>query len=81
MANDLVPIIRDLIAHKHEEEWFEFKQNWFEPHALGEYISALSNAAALQGRKFSYFVWGIENETHKILGTNFDFHQDVKKNH
>lgn len=79
MSNDLVPIIRDLIAHKHEEEWFEFKQNWFEPHALGEYISALSNAAALQGRKFSYFVWGIENETHKILGTNFDFHQDVKK--
>ncbi len=78
MTVNLELIIRDLIAHKHEEEWFEFKLNWFEPHALGEYISALSNVAALQGRNYSYFVWGIENETHKILGTDFDFHQDVR---
>ena len=78
MNGNLASIINDLISHKYEEEWFEFKLNWFEPHALGEYISALSNVAALQGRKYSYFVWGIENETHRILGTSFDFHQNVK---
>ena len=70
--------IKDLIAHKHEEEWFEFKANWYEPHALGEYISALSNAATLQGEEYGFFVWGVENNTHKVVGSDFDFHQDVK---
>lgn len=73
-------IVEDLIAHEHEEEWFEFKVNWNEPHALGEYISALSNVAALEGREYGYFVWGIENNTHNIIGTAFDFHQDVRGN-
>lgn len=73
-------ILEDLIAHKYEEEWFEFKVNWNEPHALGEYISALSNAAALTGHDYGYFVWGIEDSTHKVVGTSFDFHQNTKGN-
>ena len=72
-------IVRDLIAHKHEEEWFEFKVNWFEKNELGEYISALSNVAAVLGHDNGYLVWGIENNTHCILGTDFDFHRDVNK--
>ncbi len=32
--NELRSIVKNLISHKHEEEWFEFKENWFEPHAL-----------------------------------------------
>lgn len=44
---ELRSIVKSLISRKHEEEWFEYKENWFEPHALGEYISALSNAAAM----------------------------------
>ena len=32
--------IRELISYKEEREYFEFKENWFEPNALGEYISA-----------------------------------------
>lgn len=78
MMDNLESIVKDLIDHKHEEEWFEFKVNWYEPHALGEYISALSNIAALMGQDYGYFIWGVENNTHKILGTDFDFHQDVK---
>lgn len=76
---ELNAVIRDLIAHKHEEEWFEFKANWSEHRTLGEYISALSNSAALHGRRQAYFVWGIENDTHKVVGTDFDFHQDIPK--
>ena len=75
MKDDLKPI---MIAHTYEEEWYEFKLNWFEPHALGEYISALSNSAALLGHEFGYFLWGIENETHQICGSVFNFHQDVR---
>ncbi len=38
----------------------------------------MSNAAALEGQEYGYLVWGINNDTHKITGTNFDFRVDVK---
>ncbi len=78
MNEKLKSIIEDLIAHDYEEEWFEFKENWYEPHEMGEYISALSNVAALLGRKEAYFIWGIEDSTHKVVGTAFNYHGDVK---
>lgn len=43
-----------------------------------EYISSLSNAAALEGQPFGYLVWGVNNETHKLTDTRFDFRVDVK---
>ena len=52
--NELRSIVKNLISHKHEEEWFEFKENWFESHALGEYISGMSNAAAMVGEEYAY---------------------------
>ena len=69
----LEAVIRDLTAHSHEEEWFEFKTNRITDHEIGEYISALSNAAALVGQDVGYLVWGIENNTHCIIGTSFDY--------
>ena len=41
-------LVLDLVSYPTEQEWFEFKESWYNPHALGEYISALSNAAALK---------------------------------
>ncbi len=49
MAEKLNDFLEKLIAHDYEEDWFEFKENWFEPHQLGEYISGMSNAAAAAG--------------------------------
>lgn len=43
---DIKQIVLDLCALSDEQEWFEFKENWFQPEALGEYVSAMSNAAA-----------------------------------
>ena len=60
-TEELKKIIKDLIAHYSEEEWFEFKENWYEPNALGEYISSMSNVAAMLGEKTAYLVWGITN--------------------
>ena len=77
MIDGITALIKDLVAHKYEEEWFEFKVNWFEPRILGEYVSALSNAAALAGREHSYMIWGIEHKTHKVVGTNFDYRRNV----
>ena len=35
-------------------------------------VSALSNAAAFHYRKYAFFVWGVNNETHEIVGTDFN---------
>lgn len=46
---------------------------------LGEYVSALSNAAAYHHRKYAFFVWGVNNDTHVIEGTDFNQYRDYKK--
>ena len=38
---------------------------------IGEYISALSNSAALNGKTNGYIIWGVDDTTHEILGTTF----------
>ena len=55
----------------HEAEWVEFKVNNEKPALIGEYISALANAAALAGKAHGYVAWGIEDETRALAGTNF----------
>lgn len=69
---DIKQIVLDLCAYNDEQEWFEFKENWFQPEALGEYVSALSNAAAFHHKKYAFFVWGVNDETHEITGTTFN---------
>lgn len=55
-----------------ETEWVEFKHNYVLHEEIGEYISALSNSACLHDKKNAYLVYGIENETHNIVGTSFN---------
>ena len=62
-------LIKSLIALPHEYEWLDFKESWFSKDEIGEYISAISNGAALCGRKFGYIMWEIHNSTHEIIGT------------
>ncbi|HXB74900.1 MAG TPA: ATP-binding protein [Candidatus Acidoferrales bacterium] len=64
-------IFRGLILLPSETEWVEFKLNDYRPEGIGEYISALSNAAALHSKKFAFIVWGVQDQTHKIMGTSF----------
>ncbi len=64
--------VRSLCDKNYEQEWFEFKENWFEPAQLGEYISALSNAAAYHSEENAYFIWGVNDKTHEIVGTTFN---------
>lgn len=76
---DIKKIVPELCAYKDEQEWFEFKSNWFEPVQLGEYVSALSNAAAFHRRNYAFFVWGVNIDTHEIEGTDFNQYCDYKK--
>ena len=67
----LLGLMHELCNLPHETDWVEFKANYRDPHAIGEYISALANAAALHGKAHAYMLWGIENGTHVIVGTDF----------
>ena len=64
-------LLRELIALPYETEWVEFKQNNNQPEKVGEYISALSNSAALCGKANAYLIWGIDDKTHNVVGTKF----------
>ena len=70
--------INELRAYPAEEEWFEFKDNWYNETGIAEYISALSNVAAMHGEENAYLVWGVHNDTHELTGTSFTYHRDVK---
>ena len=67
----LQSLVRELATLPNETEWVEFKVNNANPEGIGEYISALSNAAALQERPGAYLVWGIDDDSHAIVGTTF----------
>ena len=70
----LASLTHELCALPRESERVEFKVNDAEPQAIGEYISALANSAALVGQAFAYLVWGVHNGDHAIVGTHFDPH-------
>jgi ATP-dependent DNA helicase RecG len=68
----LIDLVNDLRRLPAETNWVEFKINNAAPQVMGQRISALANGARLADQPFAYFIWGIENETHKIAGTRFD---------
>ena len=71
-SEGLSMLISELVKLPSETEYVEFKVNNSDPNAIGKYISSLSNSAALHQRDRAYLVWGIEDGTHKISGTNFN---------
>ena len=74
----LAGLVTELRKLSTETPWLEFKKDNDDPLEIGEYISALSNAAALHGKANAYVVWGIEDGTHEVLGTNFKPRQAKK---
>lgn len=74
----LEEILDALIALKAETEVVEFKSNHLSPDDLGEYISALANAAALQEKPHAFLVFGIRDGDHEVVGTTFDVNMKGK---
>lgn len=77
MSDYYKKLVLELVKQPHEQEWLEFKHNFHSLEEIGQRISALANGACLAGKKFGYLVFGVEDETHNILGTNF--HPKTKK--
>lgn len=65
-------LVHELRALPRETGWLEFKHNNADPQEIGEYISALANTAALEGKAHAYLLWGVDDETHGAVGTTFD---------
>lgn len=73
-------LIERLCLLSDECEWLEYKVNNYEPELIGEYISALSNSAAICSKEKAYILWGINDATHKVEGTAFEPKKTKKGN-
>ena len=72
-ANELKTKLSQLLALKSESEIVEFKEanNNYDFAKLGKYFSALSNEANLLGKDCAWLVFGIEDKSHRIVGTKY----------
>ncbi len=75
---NLEKLIKELCTYPDETGWIEFKHNNYDPDMIGADISALANSAALHDKSCAYMIWGIENNTHEIIGTEKNL-QNIKK--
>lgn len=68
-----VSLLHELCQLPKETEWVEFKCDNANPVAIGEYISALSNSAALVGKANAYLIWGVaeRDDGYDVVGTTF----------
>ena len=76
--NELKTLLSELRSFPNETEWIEFKKN--NANEIGEYISALSNSACIQDKEYGYIVFGLDDKTHRIVGTKFTPNQKAKGN-
>lgn len=69
---EYIELLHHLLAHT-ENEVVEFKSAHenYDIDDLGRYFSALSNEANLRERECGWIVFGIDNRSHEITGTNF----------
>ncbi|MBA4408296.1 MAG: putative DNA binding domain-containing protein [Bacteroidota bacterium] len=72
-SDELKSKLTQLLALKSETEIVEFKEanNNFDFAKLGKYFSALSNEANLMGKDCAWLVFGVEDKSHKIVGTKY----------
>lgn len=64
-------LLDELLALPKETEWVEFKHNFHSLEEVGERLSALSNGACLINQHHGFLIYGIENDTQNIVGTDF----------
>ena len=69
---NIVGLVTALIQLPTETTWLEFKHNNYDPDMIGQSISALANSATLSEKSCAYMIWGVHDETHEILGTQYD---------
>lgn len=71
-------LVATLCAQEAEDDWFEFKKGMFDPNDFGEYVSALANSAMLADKRHAFIVYGIDDATHEVIGTNISLKKEKK---
>lgn len=69
MEKNIVKLVEELCKLAAETEYVEFKYNNCDPEMIGCDISALANSAAITDRSHSYMIWGVDDKSHAIIGT------------
>lgn len=67
----LIDLIDDLLRQG-KVSWVEFKRDYADPDMIGVRLSAIANAARLAGQHTGYVLWGIEDGSRAVVGTNID---------
>ncbi|WP_301666444.1 ATP-binding protein, partial [uncultured Alistipes sp.] len=72
-VEELTNILDSLLNLPAETEVVEFKraERNFDDRDLGQYFSALSNEANLKGVSRAWLVFGVENHTHEVVGSQY----------
>lgn len=69
-VRDPAQLLETLVAQPRETEWLEFKRNKFAPETVGKYISGLANSAMLHDEPHGYLVFGVDDTSRAIVGTD-----------
>ncbi len=69
---ELIELLKELLKNP-ENEFIEFKRakNDFDIDKLGKYFSAMANEATLKDKQYGWIIFGIDDKTHSIEGTNY----------
>jgi len=71
LERDII-LVDDLRSNISENSLVEFKKDNCEPKLIAKLCSALSNAARIANEERAYVLWGIDDGSHKVVGTSFD---------
>ena len=72
-TQETMELIYSLAGFPNETEWIEFKEGNSEPTRIARDISALANSAAFLGKEYAYKIWGLDDESHRLVGTKFRY--------
>ena len=70
--DNLIRLVDELRKLRSEASWVEYKHNNYKPDMIGEDISAIANAATYAERDCGYMIWGVNNESHEVVGTEYN---------
>ena len=70
---ELGKFLQELCSLPSENEWVEFKkaEHDYSFEELGKYFSALSNEANLRGKDAAWLVFGVDDKTRNVVGSQY----------
>jgi len=80
MEQEIILNLLSILKSKGSEiPYIEAKGSLVDREKIGETLSALSNSASYHDQKYGYLIWGLENKTWDIVGTDFDLATATQK--